>query len=257
MIITPAIAHDFWLQPERFAMPQPGTVPMRIFVGHGPARDRWGVSADRVLLFRAIGPYGIVDMKPALTLDGPQYDATLSLLSAGSHLLVFQSSPALSDLPYLRFNDYVAMEGLTPISEARAKAGTERSNGREMYSRRAKAIVQIGPVTAADVARVTRPVGLSLEIVPETHPLLLKPGQKLSVRILYEKAPLAKALVKLTNLDADDKPLATARTDAAGRASFAIPPRGSWQFNVVWAQSTPGNPAADYRTTFSSLTFGH
>ncbi len=253
---TPVFAHDFWLQPVRFIMAVPGAVPMLIYVGHGAARERWGVGIDRVVQFKSSGPDGLIDRKSSLTLDGPQVDAVIPLAKRGSYVLVFQSLASTSDLPFLRFNDYVTTEGLTPISTNRERTGTQKSNGRELYSRRAKAIVQIGPVDAAGAMRVTKPVGLSLEIVPDRHPLLLKPGEKLPVRVLFNRRPLGGALVKLTDLDADAVAVATMKTDASGRASFMIPHKGKWQLNIVWSEVVSGNPAADYVTTFSSLTFG-
>lgn len=257
VLATPVLAHDFWVQPARFVLAAPGAVPVLLYVGHGAAKERWGVGIDKVALFRTVGPDGMIDRTGNLTLDGPRYDAVLPLGRSGSYVLAFQSRQTASDLPYLRFNQYLIDEGLTPIQAHRQRTRTERGNGRELYSRRAKAIVQVGAVDKASIARVTRPLGLSLEIVPERHPGALKPGELLPVRVLYNRRPLAGALVKLTNLDADDKPLKTQRTNAAGRTAFAVPRSGSWQFNVVWADVTPGNPAADYRTTFSSLSFGY
>ena len=256
MVATPVLAHDFWIQPARFTLAAPGPVPVLLYVGHGAARERWGVSADRVALFRTVGPDGMVDRMSNLTLDGPRFDAVVPFARPGGYVLAFQSKPAASDLPYLRFNQYLAEEGLTPIQANRKRTNSERSNGKELYSRRAKSIVQVGAIDAASIARVTRPVGLSLEIVPERHPGALKPGELLPVRVYYNRKPLAGALVKLTNLNDDDKPLKTMRTNAAGRAAFAVPRSGAWQFNVVWADVTPGG-AADYNTTFSSLSFGY
>jgi hypothetical protein len=256
-VAAPLVAHDFWIQPLKFAYPAaPQAVPVRIFVGHGAARERWGLTIDRVVQFNSIGPDGLVDRKDRMTLNNGPFDALVQFRQSGAYVLSFQSVPTTSDLPYLRFNDYVAQEGITPIAMNRRRTGTEKTNGRELYSRRAKAIVQVGPVTPADIARVTRPVGLQLEIVPDRHPNTLNPGDKLPVRVLFDRRPLAGAMVKLTNLDDDAKPVATARTDAAGRAVFTVPARGAWQFNIVWSQVMAGNAAADYRTVFSSLTFG-
>lgn len=255
-VACPALAHDFWIQPLRFAITAPGPVPMRIFVGHGAARDRWGLGADHVVLFSSMGPDGLVDRKPSLRLGAPGIDALVPLSRAGTYIFAFQSTASYSDLPYLRFNDYVAAEGITPIATNRAQTAGQRANGRELYSRRAKAIVDIGAVNAADIARATRPLGQSLEIIPERHPRTVLPGAPFPVRIVYHGKPLAGALVKLTNLDADDKPVATVRSDRNGRATFVMPSHGSWQFNVIWADVMSGNPAADYVTTFASLTFG-
>ncbi len=256
LIATPVVAHDFWLQPVRFIMMAPGAVPMLIYVGHGAARERWGLGSDRVVQFRSSGPDGLLDRKPNLTLQGPRFDAAVPLKKPGSYVFAFQSRPSISDLPFLRFNDYVAAEGLTPIAAHRDAMATQRSNGRESYSRRGKAIVQIGPIDPTDVARVTRPIGLSLEIVPERHPLLLNAGEPLVIRVLYNRQPLADALVKLNNLDADATPIKMIRTDKSGRATFVIPKHGAWQFNVIWAEVAKGNASVDYVTTFSSLTFG-
>lgn len=256
LIATPIAAHDFWLQPSGFQFPAATRVPMIIFVGHGPARQRWGVGVDHVALFRSVGPGGVQDRRPNLTLDSPTHDAIVKLDQSGSYVLAFQSTLTPSSLPYLRFNDYLKVEGITPALTRRKRMGTEQTDGRELYSRRAKAIMQIGPVSPASAALVTKPLGLTLEIVPEKHPYLLKAGEALPVRVYFEHRPVAGALVKLTNLDYDTRPLEMHRTDREGRTSFMVPQRGSWLINVIWTKPIK-NPQADFQTTFSSLTFGY
>jgi hypothetical protein len=44
------------------------------------------------------------------------------------------------------------------------------ADGSERYSRCAKSIVQIGPPGAGSQDQVSKPVGLPLEIVPESNP---------------------------------------------------------------------------------------
>ena len=138
----------------------------------------------------------------------------------------------------------------------RAKAGMTRANGRELYSRRAKTIIESGAVSPDSLARVAHPIGQPLEIVPERPFRHAESGRTLPFRTQYHRKPLAGAFVKLTDLDADDKPIATAYAGAAGRANFKIPGYGQRQFNVIWADGISGNKTADYVTTFSSLTFG-
>jgi uncharacterized GH25 family protein len=93
--------------------------------------------------------------------------------------------------------------------------------------------------------------------VPDQSPYLLKPGQRLGVRVLYQGRPLPGATVMLTNLEFDRRPLDTQVSDRSGHVSFAPPRVGSWLVNVLWTRSIQGNPAADFDTTFSSLTFGY
>jgi uncharacterized GH25 family protein len=104
---------------------------------------------------------------------------------------------------------------------------------------------------------VTRPVGMTLEIVPNRDPYSLGGDTTLPVTVIYDGHPLAGAFVKLNNLDFDARPVETHKTDARGQATFTIPFRGLWQMNVVWTKPIRGNPKADYDTVFSSLTFGY
>jgi uncharacterized GH25 family protein len=79
----------------------------------------------------------------------------------------------------------------------------------------------------------------------------------LPVQVFFKGRPLAGALVKLTNLEFDVRPVATHLTDSSGRAQFEVPRTGDWLINVIWTQPIKGNPNADFETTFSSLSFGY
>jgi uncharacterized GH25 family protein len=252
---TYASAHDFWLQPSSFRVSPGQSVSISMQVGHGQARQRWAVSNDRVLMLRRTGPDGATDLKPALRQAG-EADLALPFPAPGVQVLSMASSHAQSELLAIRFNDYLKEEGLTPAMRVRDAQRQTNAPGREIYSRRAKSLVLVGPSGAADDARVTRPLGLTLEIVPDRNPYTLKPGEGLPVRVFYEGRTLPGATVKLTNLDFDMKPLATKTTDAAGRAVFDVPRSGRWLLNVVWTRPIKGDPRGDFDTTFSSLTFG-
>lgn len=250
-----ALAHDVWIQPRQFWIQPGGTAATEVWVGHGSFRDRWGVANDRVLLLRSFGPGGAIDHRPELRPGSLAGITLFGFPNAGTQLLAMESSHALSDLPSIRYTDYAKSEGLTLPLAARVKAGTTDRNGRETYSRRAKALIQVGPPSVRS-PDVTKPVGLTLEIVPEANPYTLAADAALPVRVLFNGRPLPGATVKLNNLAHDDKPVAVRLTDAAGRARFAFPRAGDWQLNVIWSVPVAGNPDADFDTTFSSLTFG-
>lgn len=254
-VAGPALAHDFWLQPADFHVATGQATSVSIQVGHGQSRQRWAVKSDRVLMMRQIGPSGVTDQREALRRAGTD-DLPLRFATPGVHVLALQTNHAQSDLPALRFNDYLKEEGLTSAVQLRASQGKTGAPGREIYSRRAKSLVLVGAPDPASDALVTRPVGLTLEIVPERNPYSLKPGQALPVRVLYQGQPLAGATVKLTNLDFDMKPVAVKLTDKAGRAAFDVPLKGVWLLNVIWTRPITGDLRGDFDTTFSSLSFG-
>lgn len=256
LLAAPARAHDVWLQPRGWQVAPGAALPVTVEIGHGPFRQRWGVQADHVAYLSSFGPEGTTDRRAEFRPSSDDPNLSPSFARAGLHVLVLNSTDAFSDLPSIRFNDYLVAEGLTPAIDARARARTTGENGRELYRRRCKALIQVGSSNAADARLATRPLGLSLEIVPLTNPYALGPDRQLPVQILYEGKPLPGALVMLTSLEFDTKPIATARTDTRGQTSFRVPPVGSWLVNVLWTKPIR-NPKADFETTFSSLTFGY
>lgn len=255
-VAVPASAHDFWIQPVRFQV-QPGAPLAGTFqVGHGTLRQRWGLGADRILLFADFFGGERRNRKGDLRGREPA-DFVTRLAPSGVHVLAMQSTYAISNLPAVRFNDYAKEEGLLPAIAARRKARKLNSPGRERYSRRAKALIEVGEQTRSNQAWATLPIGLRLEIVPERNPYGLGPSRKLPLHVLYNGRRLANATVKLTNLESDAKPFAIAVTNRAGRATFRVPPTGGWLLNVVWTEPVKGDSRVDFDTTFSSLTFGY
>jgi uncharacterized GH25 family protein len=252
-----AAAHDFWLQPAAFWTAPGATTAITLQVGHGPFRQRTPIALRRIVRFTANGPGGeTADLRGALRLGGPTEDGAIQLSGPGAHVLALETdAEAQSHLPAIRFNDYLKAEGLTPALDARATAHRTDTDGSENYRRCAKALVQVGPA-APSSAVVIRPLGLVLEIVPETNPYAIPRAARLPVRVMFEGRALPGALVKLTNLDHDAEPVEAHRSDAAGRAVFAMPPAGRWQMNVIWTKPLPRSRETDFETSFSSLSFG-
>ena len=256
-ISAAAVAHDFWVQPFKFWIAPNSAVMTTLQVGHGEFRQRWTADAGRVVRFNSIGPGGVVtDHLRELRVGSMDQDHLIAFGRPGTHVLVLQTNYAQSTLPGIRFTDYLKQEGLTPALELRKQTRTEDQPGREIYSRRAKALVQVGLASDTPQPWVTKPVGVSLEIVPEVNPYAVGAGQDLPVRVLLEGRPLPGATVMLNNLQFDGRPVQTVLTDAAGRAVFRFPRTGAWQLNVLWTRALKGNPKADFDTTFSSLTLG-
>jgi uncharacterized GH25 family protein len=250
-----ANAHDFWIQPQNFWLNTNVSTPTSIQVGHGPDRQPSPISADRITVFRDMGPRGMIDLRPALAKGVGTQNFKLSFAAPGSHVVVLETNHALSNLPFIRFNDYVKLEGIQPIINQRLRTKTTEAPGRETYSRRAKSLIQVGPVDPSAPSLATHAFGLTLEIVPDVNPYTLGPSDSLPVHVIYEGKPLAGALVKLTNLEFDVRPVEMQITDQAGRASFKVPLKGSWLLNVIWSKPIQNNPQADFDTTFSSLSF--
>jgi uncharacterized GH25 family protein len=252
------VAHDFWLQPSEYWITADAPTSMTLQVGHGPLRQRSPIPARRILQFRAIGPDGrAVDLRQRLQLGGMTQDGDFQLHEPGTHVLVLQTDDhAQTHLPSLRFNDYLKTEGLTPALEQRSRLHQSDADGSERYSRCAKALVQVGPRVAEPEDRLSKPLGLPLEIVLETNPYRTPQSSSLTVRVLYAGSSLPGALVKLTDLRHDAAPFDTHITDGNGRTKFTMPRSGAWLLNVIWTKPLPPAEETDFETVFSSLSFG-
>lgn len=252
-----ASAHDFWIQPARFWIAPGAETSLGILVGHGPARQRWVLRLSRVVALTSVGPGGRRgDLSGALQQGTYAPDTRLGFAEAGTYVVAFENTPSINSLPAARFNDYLRAEGIRPALLWRESNAATGQPGRESYSRRAKALVQVGAPGRVPQPQVTHPLGLTLEIIPEINPYQPGAARFLPVRIMYRGHLQPGAFVKLTDLDRDEQPVETHVTDANGRAVFQLPRRGQWQMNVVWTRPVRGAPDVDFETTFSSLTFG-
>lgn len=257
-LAAPALAHDFWIQPDAFRVAPGDTVPLSLQVGHGTGRERSAMPLRRIARFDATGPGARrVDLRKRLQIGGATGDATVAFARPGLYVVALATDDtAISRLPADKFNAYLKEEGLAPASTLRARLGRTQAEGVERYGRRTKTLVQVGAPDAKAQAHALRPVGLSLELVPEANPYAVPRPARLPVRVYYRGRPLAGAQVKRIDLDNDALPAQIRRTDAAGRAVFAMPTRGRWLLAVAWTRPLIGSGQADFETVFSSLSFG-
>ena len=252
-LALPATAHDFWVQPDPFWVAVGRPAAVSLWVGHGVNRELWDADIAKVTVLRSVGPNGTTNQQGSIRQGGV---GRMTFTTPGTHVITLETGHTPSELPSIRFNDYVETEGLTLIRAQRLRSRQSDAPGREIYSRRAKALIRVGAEVGSEAPYVTQPMGLRLELVPVQNPYTAATGQPLGFQVLYEGRPLNGALVKLVNLAADERPVATRISDRRGNVSFSIPRSGDWQLNVVWGEPLSGNPGADFDTTFSSLTFG-
>lgn len=241
-------AHEFWVQPDEFWLTPRSELSVTLQVGDSNSRQLSPIPAHRITRFEAIGPTG-----DSLDLRG----GGVRLDQAGTYVVALATdNQAHSHQPAMRFNDYLQMEGLTPALEHRKRTHQMHVDGFERYGRVAKSIVLVGNSHRPATARVTQPLGLKLEIVPQVSPYSQPRPARFPLRILYDGRPLAGALVKLMDLEQDLASPIENLTDVTGSASFRMPKRGSWLLSVVWTKRLDDAADADYETTFASLTFG-
>ena len=107
---------------------------------------------------------------------------------------------------------------------------------------------------ARDAQFWRRPVGLALELVPESDPRRLDAGGTFALRLLHRGKPLAGALVKALPKDGNERGV-SARTDSQGRVRLVLPEAGIWLISTVHMIDAPAGSGARWESLWSSLTF--
>lgn len=258
LVAVPALAHDFWIEPESFRVPPKTALKVALKVGDFALGDELPRSDLRILDFSArtaVGAQAIVGRDGALPAGfvRPQ--------SAGLHVLGYRSNHAFVELEGPKFEDYLREKGLETISAQRAAKGESLARARELYSRCAKALVQVGEGGPQDFALM---LDYPLEILPERNPgeLFAQRAEPaaLPVRVFFNGAPLPGALLGALELlpmrtDAPPQQPILARTDAEGRARIELPRSGRWMLAVVHMERAKEPERADWESFWASLTF--
>ncbi|MCF8475496.1 MAG: DUF4198 domain-containing protein [Pseudolabrys sp.] len=240
-----AQAHDFWLEPSSYR-PRPGAivaVHLRVgqnFVGDPVPRQSRAIEQFFVRQTGQDQPVeGSDNIDPAgfLRVDG-QTTAVIGYRSSGSS----------TELPADRFHAYLRQYRLDAIVAERARRGEQAKPGRERYYRYAKALLtgQRGSVTAA------QPLGFVYEIVPTRDPTRLT--GPLRGQILYDGKPLPDAPVEALWRD-DPSVRLSARSDAQGAFTFALPRPGVWLIKSVHMVRAGLFAGSDWDSLWASLTF--
>lgn len=252
LLSSAATAHEYWLLPDRFAAAPGEPVAIAHRVGTGWPGETLPRDPARVVRF------GLVDARGERPIEGDagaDPAGSIALRRPGVALAVYRSRTSSVRLEPALFESYLRDEGLDRIVAYRAEHGASQQPGLEIFSRNAKAmIVGTGATRAGDAQVWRRPVGLTLELVPESDPRRPSIEGPFTVRLLFRGKPLQGALVKAFPKDGNERRLA-ARTDAQGRARFALAEPGVWLINAVHMIDAPAASGARWESLWSSLTF--
>jgi len=244
-VAGPAVAHDFWIEPQAF-QPKPGSaVPLRLFVGQDFKGDSVPYFPQKFERYIVAGPAGT---QPIPGVLGDEPAGTVTPAAPGLYVIGLHTKPdsVSFDTPE-EFEKYLLKEGLErnlALHRQRQKLGGKIE---ETYFRCAKSLMAAGAV-GDDADRV---LGFPLELVAEANPYRTR---TLRLRLLYQGKPLAGALVVAFN---QAEPLAKlkARADDNGRAEFTLPRSGVWLVTSVHMIPASFLSGYDWKSLWASLTF--
>ncbi len=252
LLAVPLLAHDTWLIPSTLRTTPGSTVEVRLATSEAFPTSEAAASPDRVALFtlrQASGTQPVAGYRA----DGTFLSARVTPAEPGHAVVIAALKPRAFVLEPKIFNQYLQEEQLGLVLEARAIRNQTDSPGRERYEKIAKAILCVG---ATSDSLHTQPNNLWLEIMPERDPCALRAGDSLPLRVLFQGQPLAGVYVAAgyPGVTGHKYPV-WMRTDAQGRASVPLDRPGLWFARVLHMVPASGDPEADWRSAFSTLTF--
>ena len=252
LISGPVAAHDYWIEPSVFRLDPGGRVLFYLRVGEHFSGEPAAFSMERTTRFRIDSPSRQFDVLP-LQRD-PAGMARLG--ESGLQVVSYENTPSYLELPADRFTAYLRAEGLKSTLQAREEAGTSDEPGREAYSRCAKTLLWVegGEPPAAGNGIHARPVGTTLELVPDTNPYGMKAPATLTVKLIYQGQPVPGALVMALNRKAPDE-IQRVESGPDGSAEFQLYRSGVWMVKAVHMVPAGLLEREDWRSYWASLTF--
>jgi uncharacterized GH25 family protein len=230
-----AAAHDFWIELSSAHPARGEPVAARLLVGDALAGEPYARNPAHFTRFWAAGRDG---EQPLEGRTGADPAGLFAPRADGIYAVGYASRPTGIELEPAKFSAYLEQEGLARVAP-----------GRELFSRCAKALLHVG-----DGAREgwDRALGMTLELVPEQSPFALERGDELPLRLFYEGAPLAGALVEATHRGSR---ASAGRTDAEGRVRLPLPAAGLWVVAAVHLTAAPPGLDAEWESFWASLSF--
>lgn len=243
-----AAAHETWLMPERFSVEPGTTLAIDLTSGTGfPALDT-AIETSRV----AKAAYRIARNTADLTSLTPaehslRLNATLD--GTGIATLWVDLAPRTIELTPKEVEEYLAEIGASDLVRQRWLA-TPGKRWREMYSKHAKAFVRVGD--ASSDRSWSEPVGMFLEIVPESDPTKLVAGGELSVQVLRDGDTISSFAIAVSREGSARGQMQ--KTDGGGVATFHLDTPGRWLVHGTLLRAMPGGPGVEWESHFTALT---
>jgi len=244
-------AHELYLMPSTFFPNQGATITLGFHVGDSFPESEVSGRLDRLRNPRLIWQNGAGEIRN-LRIDSKRIAGDAVAGGTGELIAAVNTAPALIELDPAKFTEYLNSEGLSDVIAWRARHGEAAKPGRERYSKYAKGILVCG----APNGFATRPIGYVIEIIPETDPYTLKPGDQLPIQVLFRGKPAAGLQIESAwAAQTGRKTTVAGRTGSGGRLKVPLPSAGLWRIHTIRMERC-GEPAvADWESFWASLTF--
>ncbi len=243
-------AHEFWLLPKKFNYEVGEKMILDFMVGEGFEGSYWDMSkhkAEKIYLHNRLTSVNLTSSVKTTKGNNLEY----AFNNVGTQMIAMESDAAFIEQNPDEFDAYLIEDGLEYIREERQKRGEQNKNARELYTRYAKLLVQVGDKTDDTYKKSA---SLKLEIIPLQNPYDLKSGDYMDCKVLYRGNPQPHALVKVWSHVGNRIFLQNIYTESDGNIRFPISNTGSWMVSSV-KMVRSNSPKAEWESLWTSLVF--
>lgn len=250
----PAAAHEFWISAQDYRAEVGQVVKAELLVGSDMAGQPFPWLKRNTAAARMISDSWQVDITgregdlPALNFTPKEEGLTRVIFHAQPSFVVFDKPET--------FPHYLEYEGLDWVMAAHKARGLPETGFAEMYTRNARALVQVGPATAD---QMDKPTGMPFELVALGNPYV-EGTAAIDVRLTWNGEPQADEQVAifvkaLGGTAPADVTRTLAKTDAEGVAHIPLEATGEYMLSSVHMEPLEGNLAAVWESHWATLNF--
>ncbi len=251
-LVNFSLAHDYWLQPNKFVFSKNGTLIVHLYVG-----DKLTKELEREFQKNMTLRFEILTNSKNLNLLSELQDKALPVLKRkidfeGLALIAMDRDYAYIKLNQNEFAEYLKHEEMSEIEELRKKL-PPREFERERYSRYIKSLIAVGDNFDGDIYK--KVLGQKLEIVLLNNPYKLKPGDSVKAKILFRGKPLSGKTVMAYNVYDGKLFEYKAKTDENGEVKFKVEYSGFWLIRLVHLLPCERCEDVDWESFWASFSF--
>lgn len=245
--VSPALSHEFWIDPPEFQLPAGSVVVADLRVGEGFSGSAqpflpMGTRRFEVLLGEDTLPVEPrIGDRPALNRLVPGEGLAIAVHVTGDSTLTYAD--------FAKFESFVTHKDAAWTLEAHRERGLPDEGFREVYSRYAKSLIALGSGAGED-----REIGLETEIVALENPYTDEMSDGIDVAVFFRQAPRSDAMIEVFERAPDDSvTVSTVRTDETGRAIVPVRPGHRYMLDAVVMREPSAELAEERDAVWESL----
>ncbi len=248
-----AAAHDMFLKPTRFFVPENSEVRVRVLNGTFDKSEN-SIARNRLRDASVVTPTRRVQLDTAeWTVTGDTSTFHVHTREPGTYVIGASMNPTVLELSADDFNLYLREDGIPDVFAERQRTGELEKPAKERYHKHVKAMIQVGSTPSQHYAT---PMGYPAEIIPVENPYSLSKGGTLSVRTLVDGKPAGNQFVLYGARTPDNKAIEqlSMRSDSEGIARIPLSVSGTFYIKFI-NMTRVQRDTVDYESKWATLTF--